>query len=61
MIFANKINAAFVFGFLGLLPQGLLAAEEQAGHLKWTPAIAAGYIASIFVHMSVNSHYFIGN
>jgi NhaD family Na+/H+ antiporter len=28
------------------------------GHLKWTPAIAAGYIASILVHMSVNSHYF---
>ena len=29
------------------------------GHLKWTPAIAAGYIASIYVHMAVNSRYFI--
>ena len=28
------------------------------GHLKWTPAIAAGYIASIYVHMWVNSTYF---
>jgi Na+/H+ antiporter NhaD/arsenite permease-like protein len=28
------------------------------GHLKWTPAIAAGYIASILVHMSINSAYF---
>lgn len=28
------------------------------GHLKWTPAIAAGYAASILVHMAVNSHYF---
>jgi NhaD family Na+/H+ antiporter len=28
------------------------------GHLKWTPAIAAGYIASIFVHMFVNSAHF---
>jgi NhaD family Na+/H+ antiporter len=28
------------------------------GHLKWTPAIAAGYIASIYVHMWVNSAYF---
>ncbi len=28
------------------------------GHLKWTPAIAAGYIASILVHMAVNSQYF---
>ncbi|MES9858056.1 MAG: sodium:proton antiporter NhaD [Sedimenticola sp.] len=30
------------------------------GHLKWTPAIAVGYVASIFVHMAVNSHYFAG-
>ena len=30
------------------------------GHLKWTPAIAAGYVASILVHMAVNSHYFSG-
>lgn len=29
------------------------------GHLKWTPAIAAGYAASIFVHMAVNSSFFI--
>lgn len=28
------------------------------GHLKWTPAIAIGYAASIYVHMLVNSHYF---
>jgi NhaD family Na+/H+ antiporter len=28
------------------------------GHLKWTPAIAAGYIASIYVHMWFNSAYF---
>ena len=28
------------------------------GHLKWTPAIAAGYIASIYVHMMINSAYF---
>lgn len=28
------------------------------GHLKWTPAIALGYIASIYVHMWVNSAYF---
>ena len=31
------------------------------GHLKWTPAIAAGYIASIYVHMMINSAYFTGN
>lgn len=28
------------------------------GHLKWTPAIAAGYVASILVHMAVNSRFF---
>ncbi|MFW2439895.1 MAG: sodium:proton antiporter NhaD [Arenicellales bacterium] len=28
------------------------------GHLKWTPAIAAGYVASILTHMAVNSAYF---
>jgi NhaD family Na+/H+ antiporter len=28
------------------------------GHLKWTPAIAAGYAASILAHMWVNSGYF---
>ena len=28
------------------------------GHLKWTPAIAVGYIASIYVHMMINSAYF---
>ncbi len=28
------------------------------GHLKWAPAIALGYIASIAVHMMVNSRYF---
>jgi len=28
------------------------------GHLKWTPAIALGYVASIYVHMLVNSSYF---
>ena len=30
------------------------------GHLKWTPAIALGYAASIYVHMLVNSSYFSG-
>jgi NhaD family Na+/H+ antiporter len=28
------------------------------GHLKWTPAIMAGYIASIFIHMTVNKSFF---
>ena len=28
------------------------------GHLMWTPVIALGYAASIYVHMLVNSHYF---
>ncbi len=28
------------------------------GHLKWTPVIALGYIASIYVHMVVNASYF---
>ena len=28
------------------------------GHLKWTPAIAVGYVASIYVHMWINSAYF---
>jgi NhaD family Na+/H+ antiporter len=28
------------------------------GHLKWTPAIAAGYVASILAHTWVNSSYF---
>jgi len=27
------------------------------GHLKWTPVIAAGYIASILVHMAINGRY----
>ena len=31
------------------------------GHLKWTPAIAAGYVASIYVHMMINSAYFTGS
>ena len=26
------------------------------GHLKWTPVIALGYIASILVHFAINSH-----
>ncbi len=30
------------------------------GHLKWTPAIALGYAASILVHLYVNSAYFTG-
>ena len=30
-------------------------------HLKWTPAIAVGYIASIQVHMLVNDRYFTGS
>jgi NhaD family Na+/H+ antiporter len=28
------------------------------GHLKWTPVIALGYGASIYVHMWINSQYF---
>jgi Na+/H+ antiporter NhaD/arsenite permease-like protein len=28
------------------------------GHLKWTPVIALGYVASILVHMWLNSHLF---
>jgi NhaD family Na+/H+ antiporter len=31
------------------------------GHLKWTPAIAAGYVASILAHMTINSQYFTGS
>ena len=31
------------------------------GHLKWTPAIAVGYVASIYVHMMINSAYFTGS
>lgn len=27
------------------------------GHLKWTPVIAIGYIASIIVHMMINGRY----
>ena len=33
------------------------------GHLKWTPVIAVGYVASIYVHLWVNSRFegvFIG-
>jgi len=29
------------------------------GHLKWTPVVALGYVASIYVHLLVNSQYFI--
>ncbi|WP_434361493.1 sodium:proton antiporter NhaD [Parasalinivibrio latis] len=29
-----------------------------AGHLKWTPAIALGYVASIFTHLWVNGSLF---
>jgi Na+/H+ antiporter NhaD/arsenite permease-like protein len=28
------------------------------GHLKWTPVIALGYAASIWVHFQVNAHLF---
>ncbi len=28
------------------------------GHLKWTPAIAVGYAASIATHMWLNASYF---
>ncbi|QEP43235.1 sodium:proton antiporter [Ectothiorhodospiraceae bacterium BW-2] len=28
------------------------------GHLKWTPVIALGYLASIVVHLGFNGHYF---
>ena len=27
------------------------------GHLKWTPVIALGYFASIWVHLAINQHY----
>ncbi len=30
------------------------------GHLKWTPVIALGYVASIAVHMWINEAYFTG-
>jgi Na+/H+ antiporter NhaD/arsenite permease-like protein len=29
-----------------------------ASHLKWTPAIALGYLGSIAAHFLINSHYF---
>ena len=28
------------------------------GHLKWTPVIALGYLASIVVHMQLNQYLF---
>jgi Na+/H+ antiporter NhaD/arsenite permease-like protein len=28
------------------------------GHLKWTPVIALGYSASIYVHFLINSRLF---
>ena len=28
------------------------------GHLKWAPAIAAGYVASILMHFWINEHLF---
>jgi len=28
------------------------------GHLRWTPVIALGYVASIFVHIWINASYF---
>ncbi len=28
------------------------------GHLKWTPAIALGYAASIWIHMLINARQF---
>jgi Na+/H+ antiporter NhaD/arsenite permease-like protein len=30
------------------------------GHLKWTWAIALGYIASVGLHLAVNARYFTG-
>ncbi|MET0069685.1 MAG: sodium:proton antiporter NhaD [Candidatus Thiodiazotropha sp.] len=30
-------------------------------HLKWSPAIAIGYISCILTHIAVNSHYFTAN
>jgi Na+/H+ antiporter NhaD/arsenite permease-like protein len=27
-------------------------------HLKWTPVIALGYVASILLHFAMNGHYF---
>jgi Na+/H+ antiporter NhaD/arsenite permease-like protein len=29
------------------------------GHLKWAPAIGAGYILSILTHFVINSEYFL--
>jgi Na+/H+ antiporter NhaD/arsenite permease-like protein len=31
------------------------------GHLKWTPVIALGYVASILVHLWLNAHLFNPN
>jgi Na+/H+ antiporter NhaD/arsenite permease-like protein len=28
------------------------------GHLKWTPVIALGYVASIYCHLWINASYF---
>ena len=27
------------------------------GHLKWTPVIALGYFASIWVHLAINERF----
>jgi Na+/H+ antiporter NhaD/arsenite permease-like protein len=29
-----------------------------SAHLRWTPAVAAGYAASILVHLALNAHSF---
>jgi Na+/H+ antiporter NhaD/arsenite permease-like protein len=30
-----------------------------ASHLRWTWAIALGYVASVLVHLAVNAHHFV--
>ena len=46
-------------GFVGV---GLMGQHRGMytffGHLKWTPVIALGYAASIYVHFWVNSSQF---
>ena len=32
-----------------------------ASHLRWTWAIALGYVASVLVHLAVNAHHFAAN
>jgi Na+/H+ antiporter NhaD/arsenite permease-like protein len=42
---------------VGLMGQ-TKGAYSFVSHLKWTPVIALGYAASIFVHLAINTSYF---